>query len=101
MSWLAYIPSRLGYSRALDAAGELLVVATRASRCGAGSVQEACRTPYVRALRYLQEAIATPDALSAEVLCATMLLGLYEVSEIHCVHVSCASLRLWGCPFVY
>ncbi|KAK6387374.1 hypothetical protein LTS17_000642 [Exophiala oligosperma] len=44
------------------------------------SVQEICRTPYVQALRSLQEAITTPEeALSAEVLCATMLLGLYEL----------------------
>lgn len=85
-SWLAYIPSRLGYSRSLDAASELLVVATRACRCSdpsTQSVQEICRTPYVQALRSLQEAITTPEeALSAEVLCATMLLGLYEVSSV-------------------
>jgi hypothetical protein len=94
-SWMSYIPSRMGWNQALDRAVELLLTTFRALIEGGGDaadasdenaqketgerVVRASRRNYVDALKALQECISGPEALAAETLCATLLLGMYEV----------------------
>ena len=79
--YLQFLPSRLGHNLALDHAIE----------CVARLLRDLRRPPryrdvskplssYGMALKYLQDSIEHPvECLSAEVLCATQLMGLFEV----------------------
>lgn len=80
--YLDFLPSRLGYNSSLD----------RAITCVAGALRdiclpEGCRSSvntlsnYSRALNVLQRSLSDAvECLSAEVLCAIHLLGIFEVS---------------------
>ena len=80
-SWISYIPSHLGYNEALDNAVKCTTSALEAFIVS-GTVQtQDVQRQYVNALLSLQRVLGGPDALSAETLCATMVLGIYEVSK--------------------
>lgn len=82
--YLDFLPSRLGYNSALD----------RAITCVSSAIRdiclpEGCRSPvktlsnYAKALNVLQRSLSDAvECLSAEVLCAIHLLGIFEVSCI-------------------
>lgn len=81
-SYLSYLPSRIGNCDALD----------RAAECVAARVQQWLAFPsepiskdvlrlYSKALKALRTELENPDSyLRADVLCATQMLGLYEVT---------------------
>lgn len=80
--FLDFLPSRLGYSETLDKAITSVVSALR-DIC----LPEGSRSPittlwnYSQALKHMQRSLADPnECLSAEVLCAVHLLGIFEVS---------------------
>lgn len=80
--FLEFLPSRLGYNETLDKAITSVVDALR-DIC----LPEGTRSPvktlgnYAQALKLMQRSLADPEeCLSAEVLCAVHLLGIFEVS---------------------
>lgn len=80
--FLDFLPSRLGYNETLDKAITSVVGALR-DIC----LPEGARSPvttlwnYSQALKLMQRSLADPnECLSAEVLCAVHLLGIFEVS---------------------
>jgi hypothetical protein len=84
-SYLNYLPGRIGHNSALD----------KAAACVAARVQQWLASPsepvsasilklYSDALTALQAELQNPDAcLRPDVLCATELLGIYEVNLIY------------------
>lgn len=80
--YVEFLPSRLGYNSSLD----------RAITCVAGALRDICLpadcrssvntlSNYSRALNVLQRSLSdAAERLSAEVLCAIHLLGIFEVS---------------------
>lgn len=81
-SWISHIPSHLGYNEALDTAVKCTISALD-SFIVSGTVQnQDVQRQYANALLSLQRVLDGPDALSAETLCATMVLGIYEVGRL-------------------
>jgi hypothetical protein len=80
---MSYIPSRIRFNKALDAVADLLVNAVRSVLTDPDSVEKVSRRWYIAALRELQNSISGPEVYEAETLCATMLLGMYEVNLSH------------------
>jgi hypothetical protein len=80
-SWISFIPSHLGYNRALDAAVDCTVCIFNALILQETMKQREARRKYIKALLILQNVLNGPDALSAETLCAMMVLSLYEVGD--------------------
>lgn len=79
-SWLWHVPSRFGRNVALDHAALSLAYAYFGKASQSLSLLRTADLFYSRALRSLTRAIADQNKqLSPEVLCATLLLGHYEV----------------------
>jgi hypothetical protein len=81
-SYIAYLPSRMGFSRALDAAADCVFAAAAcvATLNVTERAQLGLLRKYGRALTLLREAIMDPvESMSAEVLGAVSLLSVYEV----------------------
>lgn len=86
-SWLWHVPARLNGSRALDYAALFVALAYFARTYGAARLLHQAQAAYALALRYLAAAIAdSATRTGSDVLCATMLLGHYEVR--HCIVLS-------------
>lgn len=82
MLYLEYLPARLGRNTALDSTIDCVARALRNfcfpadGRSNVGVLQS-----YSKALKHLQKNLEdSGDYLSAETLCATQLLGIFEVS---------------------
>ncbi|KAJ6108201.1 hypothetical protein N7523_009524 [Penicillium sp. IBT 18751x] len=102
-SWLWHVPPRFGRNVALDHAAMSLAYAYFG---GTSQSQFLLRTAdlfYSRALRSLTKAIADHNKrLSPEVLCATLLLGYYEVLTLSLKHTfSAANIRTLFRPFLW
>lgn len=86
-SWLWHIPARLGVNTALDYATLSVALAYFARMSGAAAAPDLlhrAQLAYASALRYLATAVGSCSTwASTDVLCATMLLGHYEVSQHH------------------
>lgn len=83
-SWLWQIPRYIGTSPALDAAAQCLALAYRGRDSCNSMVLQHSRHAYIRALHNLSKALQDPRiGLSSEILCASMLLGQYEVCISH------------------
>jgi hypothetical protein len=80
-SWISFIPSHLGHNRALDAAVDCTTCAFDGLVFQETIKKRQARRKYIKALLILQNVLNGPDALSAETLCAMMLLSLFEVSD--------------------
>ncbi|QKX63076.1 uncharacterized protein TRUGW13939_10244 [Talaromyces rugulosus] len=77
-SYVTHVPCRLGHEVALDHAVQCVVAAFHALHSQSSSKQKTLSL-YMRALNSLQQAINDPErSLSAETLCATELLCLFE-----------------------
>ena len=85
-SFFSYLPSRYGYSACLDDAARCVTARVRdwlslpaeGSRPSNGSILSL----YTKALKSLQAALNNPDRrVEPDVLCATEILGIYEVSH--------------------
>jgi hypothetical protein len=83
-SYLNYLPGRIGHNGALDKAAAC--VAARAQQWLASPLEPVSGSIlklYSEALAELQAELQSPKAcLGADVLCATELLGIYEVKLI-------------------
>ncbi|PTB75515.1 hypothetical protein M440DRAFT_1470540 [Trichoderma longibrachiatum ATCC 18648] len=83
-SYLNYLPSRLGHNSALDKAAAC--VAARAQQwlsCPSEPVSCGILKLYSSALKALQAELQCPEAcLRPDVLCATALLGVYELFKM-------------------
>lgn len=78
-SYLEYVPGRYGTSQCLTAAADCLLAKVRAALAPQDKGHALCDRLYGRALRSLQDAIASDtSAMDADVLCATQLLSLHE-----------------------
>ena len=86
-SWISFIPSHLGHNHALDSAVDSVVSAFNALVLQETLKLRHARRKYTRALLILQNVLNGPDALSAETLCAIMVLSLFEVSSRSLRHV--------------
>lgn len=79
-SWLWHVPPRLGQCLALDLAARSVALAYFAGQGGDDLALGNAKVAYAAALPCLAAALCDPRRkLDAEVLCATMLLGHYEV----------------------
>ena len=79
-SWLWHVPSSLGKNIALDEAALSLALAYFAGVSGDQLVLRNAQMSYMLALKSLTVAVTDPkQQLSSEALCATLLLGCYEV----------------------
>lgn len=97
-SYLNYLPGRIGHNSALDKAAAC--VAARAQQWLASPsepISESILKLYSSALVALQAELQCPNScLQPDVLCATELLGIYEVSVIHiCKSVLCYFLQVF------
>ncbi|KAF2727351.1 hypothetical protein EJ04DRAFT_139651 [Polyplosphaeria fusca] len=78
--WLCAIPPRLGKSKALDDAVECLVQHYTGATANAQTLLLDSRQAYGRALQSLQRALnSKTEGSASETLCATMILGIYEL----------------------
>lgn len=79
--YLKFLPCRLGHSSSLDSTIACLASALRDSRLPDSSRSHVkTLSRYNQALRDLQSTLNDPEeSLAAETLCATQLLGIYEV----------------------
>lgn len=79
--YIEFLPSRMGFNTTLDSAIDSIVSALRdLCRSPSGKSSVATLTAYAQALAHLQDVIEDPiECLSAETLCATQLLGYFEV----------------------
>ena len=72
----------MGYNIALDSAIDAIICALRDLSRSASKSSVATLTAYAQALVDLQDTIEDPvECLSAETLCATQLLGYFEVRK--------------------
>jgi hypothetical protein len=79
-SYLEYVPSRYGVSPCLTAATNCLLAKVHTVLAPKEECFAVCSRLYGKALRALQDAIASDSsAMDADVLCATQLLSLHEV----------------------
>jgi hypothetical protein len=81
-SYFSFIPPRFGHSVALDDAFRCLITVAHSKLVpDHQSSHELIFSHYGKALRSLQSAVIDPKArYSVEVLCATAILALFEVS---------------------
>lgn len=79
--YVEFLPSRMGFNSALDSAIDSVICALRdLCRSASKKTSVATLTAYAQALIDLQDMIEDPvECLSAETLCATQLLGFFEV----------------------
>lgn len=84
--YLKFLPCGLGHSSSLDSTIACLASALRDSRLPEHSRSDVqTLTRYNQALRDLQSSLNDPEeSLAAETLCATQLLGIYEVCSSQC-----------------
>ncbi|KAK4580100.1 hypothetical protein LTR86_000302 [Recurvomyces mirabilis] len=81
-SYLEYIPARYGTSKCLTAATDCLLAKVHTVLAPKEECYAVCSRLYGKALRTLQEAIASDSsAMDADVLCATQLLSLHELLD--------------------
>lgn len=83
-SYLSHLPSRYGHTPCLTDALDCVVARTRALISPEAKWERLAALAYGRALQALQSALKEPEPgvmLASEVLCATLVLGLYEVCE--------------------
>lgn len=79
-SWLWHIPAHLNGGLALDYAALSVALAYFARTSNAAQVLQQAQSAYTFALKYLAVAIAdSVTRAGSDILCATMLLGHYEV----------------------
>lgn len=80
-SYLTYLPSHIGNSEALDKAAECLAARARDWLASPSEpVSKDVLRLYSKSLKALRIELQSPDSyLSADVLCATEILGIYEV----------------------
>jgi hypothetical protein len=80
-SYIAFIPSRLGHNAALDDAVGCLTTLYSSYFMENQSAEALSRSKYVQALSSLRKCLDNKDiALASETLCASLLLGIYEVN---------------------
>ena len=80
--YLEFLPSRLGRDAALDSTIECTALALRDIYLPESARSlTAIYSAYARALKYLQSSIQSTEYLSSETLCATQLLGIFEVRQ--------------------
>ena len=81
-SYLDYIPARYGYSKCLTAATNVVLAKIQTMMLPNSDSTTECSRLYSIALRTLQAAIGDEaTSKEADVLCATHLLSMYEVSN--------------------
>ncbi|KAK3615045.1 hypothetical protein LTR56_026835 [Elasticomyces elasticus] len=81
-SYLEYVPERYGISECLTAATNCLLAKVHTVLAPKEECYAMCNLLYGRALRSLQDAIASDSsAMDADVLCATQLLSLHELLD--------------------
>jgi hypothetical protein len=79
-SWLRHVPPRLGNSAALDHAASSVAWAYFAKLSADKAILRRAEISYIRAVKSLAAALDDPkQRLDSNVLCATLLLGHYEV----------------------
>ena len=82
-SYLKYVPERYGRSACLTAATDCLLARVRAVLAPNEEHYATCNRLYGKALHALQDAITCDSSnMDADVLCATQLLSLHEVSSL-------------------
>lgn len=83
--YLDFLPSRSGYSMALDSAILCLVAGLHdVAKPAAQRASAKTLASYSRALHYLQRSLGhSTQRYSSETLCATQLLGIFEVCHTH------------------
>ena len=83
-SYFSFLPSRYGYSACLDDATHCLAARLRQWVIAPGdSPSDGVLSLYSKSLASLQSALNDPDlCLKPEILCATAILGIYEVSRL-------------------
>ncbi|PVH73847.1 hypothetical protein DL98DRAFT_379196, partial [Cadophora sp. DSE1049] len=80
--WLWLIPGYIARNQLLDSAAQYLALGFFGYETQNAVLERNGREAYSKALWYLSRAIVDVDlGLSSETLCATMLLGFYEVSS--------------------
>ena len=81
-SYFSFLPSRYGYSTCLDDATHCLAARLRQWVIAPGdSPSNGVLSLYSKSLNSLQSALNDPDLfLEPEILCATAILGIYEVN---------------------
>ncbi|KAK3115694.1 hypothetical protein LTR53_004710 [Teratosphaeriaceae sp. CCFEE 6253] len=81
-SYLEYVPERYGPSECLTAATNCLLAKVHTVLAPKEECYAICNRLYGKALRALQDAIASDSsAMDADVLCATQLLSLHELLD--------------------
>ncbi|KAK5115871.1 hypothetical protein LTR85_009465 [Meristemomyces frigidus] len=81
-SYLEYVPARYGQTPCLTAATNAYLARVHRALVPDGGCAAVCDRLYGTALRALQEALVNEStAMEADVLCATQLLGLYELLD--------------------
>ncbi|KAK5688766.1 hypothetical protein LTS10_000744 [Elasticomyces elasticus] len=81
-SYLEYVPERYGISECLTAATNCLLAKVHTVLAPKEECYSICNLLYGKALRSLQDAIASDSsAMDADVLCATQLLSLHELLD--------------------
>jgi len=93
-TYLSFLPSRYGHNACLDAAIEC--VTSRLSSISSNKGET--RTTYVlygQALQIMRRAIYEEKIYNADVLCASQLLGLFEVCPFQVVPHCVAYVSLW------
>jgi hypothetical protein len=79
-SYLSHIPSRYGQISCLTKAIDCVVAQTQFLLSQETSWESRATLSYCKALKSLQKALSSPSSrLTPEILCATEVLGLYEV----------------------
>ena len=83
-SYFSFLPSRYGYSACLDDATHCLAARLRQWVITPGaSPSDGVLSLYSKCLTSLQKALNDPDlCLKPEILCATAILGIYEVNRL-------------------
>ena len=83
-SYLSFLPSRYGYCACLDDATHCLAARLRQWVIAPGdSPSGSVLSLYAKSLTSLQSALSDPDlCLKPEILCATAILGIYEVNRL-------------------
>ena len=83
-SYFSFLPSRYGYSACLDDATHCLAARLRQWVIAPGdSPSDGVLSLYSKSLRSLQSALNDPDlCLKPEILCATAVLSIYEVTRL-------------------
>ena len=83
-SYFSFLPSRYGYSACLDDATHCLAARLRQwVNTPGNSPRDGVLSLYSKSLTSLQSALNDPDlCLKPETLCATAILGIYEVSRL-------------------